>query len=79
MGVKTPQQPETGWRINARDPIFLPDPSENTKSWAGSIVVVARNEEEARKMASREKNYSSSNVFVYDIKPGHIHTNLGEL
>lgn len=48
--------------------------------WAGSIVVIATSEEEARNMMKDQCNYEDGCVItVKDIAPGLVHANYGDL
>ena len=52
--------------------------------WAGSIVVVAASEDEARQMILAEDKCAFDRpikgdlIHCYDIKPGLIHYNMGD-
>jgi hypothetical protein len=49
-------------------------------SWAGSIVVIANSEAEARELMSDEHNYDpKGEVMEEEIRVGFIFTNLGDM
>jgi hypothetical protein len=49
-------------------------------SWAGSIVVVANSEEEARELMRGEENYEEwRSVVEEEIRVGFIFSNYGDL
>ena len=49
-------------------------------SWAGSIVVIAKDEAQARELMKNEGNYSKNKpVEEHEIKEGFVFANYGDL